>query len=148
MPYADPAKKRERAQEWRRDHPLTEEQRAKGRAATKRWIDRNKEAVRERRIAKYHENRPEMLKKMRDQQLRTHYGITAAQYDEMFKRQGGVCLLCGGTSTDGKRLAVDHCHASESVRGLLCNMCNRGLGCFRDRVDVLERAADYLRRRM
>lgn len=56
----------------------------------------------------------------------------------------GPCSLCGQPSTNGKRLAVDHCHESGRVRGLLCDRCNRGLGYFRDQPDLLRLAAAYL----
>ena len=34
----------------------------------------------------------------------------------------------------------------ESVRGLLCHRCNRGMIMFRDRTDLLEKAIDYLKK--
>ena len=57
---------------------------------------------------------------------------------------GGVCAICGGVSTDGRRLAVDHDHITKDVRGLLCQPCNVGLGVFGDSPEVLRLAADYL----
>jgi hypothetical protein len=30
------------------------------------------------------------------------------------------------------KLAVDHCHTTDAIRGLLCSDCNNGLGRFRD----------------
>jgi len=64
-----------------------------------------------------------------DRQIRTKYGITAAQYDEMFKAQGGVCYFCGA-STGQRRLNIDHDHKTGRVRGLLCTTCNVGLDWF------------------
>lgn len=54
------------------------------------------------------------------------------QYDEMFEKQGGRCAICETEKPNGygKRLAVDHCHDTGRVRGLLCGNCNHGLGKF------------------
>ena len=57
------------------------------------------------------------------------YGITIEDYDQMFQEQDGVCAICGGPpDTRWKMLAVDHCHQSLEVRGLLCMVCNTMLG--------------------
>jgi hypothetical protein len=66
-------------------------------------------------------------------------------YDEMLTTQGGKCAICG-TTPIGRRLAIDHCHETGAIRGLLCDPCNRGLGDFRDRPLSLRSAADYLER--
>jgi hypothetical protein len=79
----------------------------------------------------------------RRRHLLVTYGITQEQYDTMFEAQGGVCAICGG-----KRrylLAVDHCHKTGRVRGLLCKLCNgRILTAAKDDPAILRRAADYL----
>lgn len=54
------------------------------------------------------------------------YGLTAQQYDQLLKRQGGKCAICRG-KPKSKRLAVDHDHGSGEVRGLLCSRCNHDL---------------------
>ncbi|MFD1044363.1 endonuclease VII domain-containing protein [Kibdelosporangium lantanae] len=73
------------------------------------------------------------------------YGITAGQYDELYALQGGVCAICRRATGRGKRLAVDHDHATGEVRGLLCKPCNRDvLGHLRDDVTALQRAITYL----
>jgi hypothetical protein len=42
---------------------------------------------------------------------------------------------------------ADHEHTSPpKPRGLLCNFCNRGLGCFMDDPKLLDLAAAYLRK--
>lgn len=71
------------------------------------------------------------------------YGLTGEQYDQMLADQGQRCALCHDEN-NGRTWHVDHCHASNRVRGLLCDLCNRGLGHFRDDPAVLRRAAEYL----
>lgn len=78
--------------------------------------------------------------------LRSQYGITVTDYKRMLQAQGGGCLLCGGTNKSGKRLAVDHCHTTGVVRGLLCTNCNVGLGCFKDSPELMMKAIEYLDR--
>ena len=90
----------------------------------------------------YRQKRPEQT---RDWQLRSKYGISAEEYDEMLLEQGGVCVIC--SAEPGKRrLSVDHCHSEGHVRGLLCQNCNAGLGMFQDNPDLLLAAANYLER--
>lgn len=71
------------------------------------------------------------------------YGLTVADYDQMFESQSGVCAICK-TDTSPKPLQVDHCHATETVRALLCGHCNSALGHARDNVDRLKSMIDYL----
>lgn len=70
---------------------------------------------------------------------------TAAEYMALHAEQGGLCALCGKDEVaNGRALALDHCHNSNRVRGLLCADCNMALGLFRDRPEVLTRASQYL----
>lgn len=75
------------------------------------------------------------------------YGITVPEYEAMAKDQQGVCAICNGTNASGKRLAIDHNHKTGAVRGLLCDLCNRGLGMFQDDLLLLNGAAKYLAER-
>lgn len=82
-------------------------------------------------------------------QLRTHYGITYDDYLKMLAEQGGGCAICKGTSPGRKgvtHFSVDHCHATNRVRGLLCTSCNNGLGRFKDSPTFLENAIAYLKK--
>ena len=54
------------------------------------------------------------------------YGLTSEQYDALLERQGGRCAICRARPKS-KRLAVDHDHQTEEVRGLLCSRCNHDL---------------------
>lgn len=75
--------------------------------------------------------------------LKFKYGITPEDYQEMLAAQGGVCAVCGA-GPGVRALAVDHCHTTGRVRGILCPNCNTGLGKFRDDVGLLTRAITYL----
>lgn len=98
------------------------------------------------KIGKYNCSRDH--EKVREKAWERRYGITRKDYNEMLWSQGGVCAICG-TDTIGrghKYFHVDHDHKTGSVRGLLCDLCNRGLGYFKDSPAFLERAADYLKK--
>lgn len=84
----------------------------------------------------------------RTKSLRSNFGITVEQYDAMLLQQGGVCAICGERCASGKRLAVDHDHATGAVRDLLCGHCNLGLGNFKDNPERLAKAIRYLDRHM
>lgn len=64
----------------------------------------------------------------RKKTLQRKYGITINDYEQMFQQQNGVCKICKGLDPSGRRLAVDHCHTTGVVRGLLCPSCNTALG--------------------
>jgi len=70
--------------------------------------------------------------------------FTVEEYAAMLTAQNGVCKVCQKPSSDGKSLAIDHCHATGKVRGLLCNNCNNGLGRFKDDPVLLRSAIQYL----
>jgi len=80
----------------------------------------------------------------RKKQLKSEYGITPEDYDDLFIEQDGRCAICFNTSP--YTLHVDHNHDTNEIRGLLCKACNRGLGMFRDNVTLVESALSYLRR--
>ncbi len=86
----------------------------------------------------------------RVQRLRRNFGLTVAEYDAMVAAQGGVCACCQKVEThrnrngEVSRLAVDHDHATGSVRALLCHSCNTGIGSFYDDPALLRAAAGYI----
>ena len=77
------------------------------------------------------------------------YGLSMEDYEQMNESQGGKCAICGGTesrSDSDAGLVVDHDHATGEVRGLLCNLCNTGLGAMRDDESLMLAAIEYLRK--
>lgn len=77
--------------------------------------------------------------------LQKGYGISVEEYNLKLKEQNGGCQICGRPPKN-KSLAVDHCHTTGKIRGLLCSYCNVGLGHFHDKPELLNKAADYLRK--
>lgn len=74
------------------------------------------------------------------------YGIGLPDYMKMYAAQEGKCKVCGGERPNfGKQgLVIDHCHSEGNIRGLLCSQCNTGLGHFKDDVQLLQKAIEYL----
>jgi hypothetical protein len=79
----------------------------------------------------------------RDRRLLMLYGITEAEYDAIFRYQGGACAICCCPPVN-VRLSLDHEHATGILRGLVCPRCNRGLAMFGDSPLNLRRASNYL----
>lgn len=75
------------------------------------------------------------------------YGLSHRQYEDLLKDQGGRCAVCKGECRTGQQLAIDHCHETGEVRGLLCNRCNRAIGLLCDDHTLVQSAADYLKHR-
>jgi hypothetical protein len=92
--------------------------------------------------------------KMWEYGIARKFGVTVEQYNAMLLRQGGLCAICRGGETiragkgfnpnKPRRLAVDHCHRTGGVRGLLCFNCNIALGKFGEDIERIRRALAYL----
>lgn len=79
-------------------------------------------------------------------------GITQVQYDLLLASQDSRCAICKLPESRlkagrVKRLTIDHDHATGRVRGLLCHLCNCGVGCFRDSPELLQATVIYLTKR-
>ena len=94
----------------------------------------------------YQQRKAQHVEWNRATSLRRNYGMTIPQYDAMYRDQNGVCAICQGFNVAGRRLAVDHNHATGVVRGLLCNTCNTSLGTAKESVDLLKKMIAYLER--
>ena len=88
------------------------------------------------------------IKARRKSHLKKAYSITPEEYDEMCRMQSSCCAICGTHQKDLKFiLCVDHDHNTNDIRGLLCQSCNTGLGCFKDNTELLENAINYVKGR-
>ncbi len=67
-------------------------------------------------------------------------------YERMYEEQNGLCAICNGEEScyRNQHLAIDHNHETGKIRALLCSTCNRALGLFKDSIEVLESAKNYL----
>lgn len=100
----------------------------------KKWSVEQRRKARESRT-------PEQRRKYSLKQL---YGLTVADYKELWEYQEGKCAICGGVNKSGKELFVDHNHQTGKIRGLLCMHCNHAIGKFNDDINLLQRAIEYL----
>lgn len=79
---------------------------------------------------------------MHRRHVRVTYGVD--DYDGLLAAQDGVCAICRKECDTGRRLAVDHCHKTGKVRGLLCVKCNAAVAYLRDDPSLAARVGDYL----
>ena len=78
---------------------------------------------------------------VRGQTIFRRYGLSEKAHAELLDSRGNCCELCGST----KRLVIDHCHDTERIRGVLCNICNSRLGYFGDNIEGAEKVLTYLK---
>lgn len=69
--------------------------------------------------------------------------LSTNEYIELLEIQQDRCAICRETFTTIPN--IDHCHKTNKVRALLCSACNKGLGFFRDNIEFLQNAIQYLR---
>lgn len=83
---------------------------------------------------------PQNKRKYKALRRKRVYGLTPEMEAAFLVKQGGVCAICGAPPP----LAVDHCHKTNTIRGLLCGSCNRSIGLMKDNPDNFLRTAAYL----
>ena len=118
----------------------------------KAYKTKNREKVRERESSYYQLNKETIKEKLIQSNYRERaaelkrkriYGVEKEQYQKLLDDSNGRCNICGEIST---KLHLDHDHYNGKIRHLLCYTCNVGLGSFKDDVNKLQKAIDYLNR--
>ena len=75
--------------------------------------------------------------------LKYKYNMTLEERDRMLKKQNTKCKICNIKFSKATP-CIDHCHTTNKVRGILCTLCNTGLGYFKDNTESLTNAITYL----
>lgn len=128
----------------------------------KKWRLENKDKLKEAKRQYYNEvkntweyisHSKEYRKKHRiiskDKERNGHYvrkyKITLNDYNQMCINQNNSCGICTKSEQElGKKLAVDHCHTTGKVRGLLCSKCNAALGFMYEHIQSIKNMILYL----
>lgn len=76
--------------------------------------------------------------------LKRTYGITPQEYENLLIVQKYKCSICKTALMGGGQTHLDHDHKTKKIRGMLCTNCNRALGHFKDNVNILKEAIEYL----
>ena len=83
--------------------------------------------------------------------LKRKYGIDYADFEKLVAAQNGLCAICQNQETAcqpgelmARDLAVDHCHRTNRVRGLVCSSCNLLIGKYEANPTLLERLVEYM----
>ena len=141
---------------------LTDHKRVKQRQATARFRSKNKDRCYQE-VKTWKQNNPTKVKAAKtiwdrknvhhskNYHLLKTYGMTLKEYEEMVQLSGNTCYVCGEGETRHHHLsgrivdlAVDHCHKTGKIRGLLCTKCNQAVGLLRDNPKIARSLADYL----
>ena len=97
------------------------------------------------KVREWHQAHPD---KVKNNNLKSNYGITIDDYKLLLETHNNLCAICKlaptATYKSSASLNVDHDHTTGRIRGLLCNKCNSGIGFFQESPELLGRAVIYL----
>lgn len=133
----------------RKDYNMFDEEVERKRLVKKahsaQWHIKNRERVKEKQKIYRATNGHLTLRRYR----KRLYGLSHEDYLQMLTKQNNKCAICCTPiyeqTKDRQHVShVDHCHITGKVRGLLCRPCNFGLGHFKDSLNLIRGASQYL----
>jgi len=93
------------------------------------------------------------ISRKKELNLKRKYNLTFDQLKGFFSTQDYKCGICKKdllkTNIKGKGLSsfnIDHCHVTGKIRGILCPLCNRALGLFKDDPRIISNAIKWIER--
>lgn len=119
---------------YRKDNP------EKMASAHANWAARNRDHLNKRHREWHQKNRDRSA----DYGAKKLYRLPFGAYATMLDAQGGMCAICGSRPNGKRRFHIDHCHATDAIRGLLCSSCNLLIGHAKESAGLLGAAIDYL----
>ncbi len=111
----------------------------------KEYYNTNKESILEK--AREYSKSDFRKYKARINSIKKYFDISEDQVRLMLDNQKGCCAICGDSLVfpdSIKAYCVDHCHETNKIRGLLCSLCNTGIGALGDTLEDLKNAVKYL----
>lgn len=123
---------------WRKNNPDKAKKRAVGyKASQKIWRMVNKRRMKGHHLRKFWPG--------------STWQEALANYDTLVKLFNNRCAICNEIETaidwqtnKPKELAVDHCHKTGRVRGLLCQKHNHVIGLISENLDLLLKIKQYI----
>jgi hypothetical protein len=110
-------------------------------SAQQKWYLRNRAKVRTYSQTRWTKEADTLNAAVRKATVKKNYGLTLEEYDHLRDRP---CEICGRAAPE-VRIVIDHSVAG-SYHGVLCHGCNSSIGHLRHDAEIIERAAEYVRR--
>ena len=108
----------------------------------KQWYIKNKD----RQSKRQKEYKIKNKDKIMDIGLRYNFNLTLDQYNKMLSDQNNSCKVCNTHESElTRKLAVDHCHTTDKIRGLLCMNCNTSLGHLKEDTKIMQKLIEYVK---
>lgn len=83
-------------------------------------------------------------KKLKEMAYKTSKAFEEVEtwFNKQWMKQQAQCAICGSVFCGDDH--IDHDHDTNQLRGLLCRLCNVGIGALKDSPEVCLKASEYL----